>query len=176
MQLELRALLNSSMNKMKKAIFLDRDGILNKERKDYVKSIEDLELIPNIGNCISKIKKNSFLAIVITNQSVINRGLTSHENIFEIHNFIQKYLKKFNTKIDAFYYCPHRPDEDCVCRKPKSGLILQAAIDYKIDLTQSWMIGDHDIDVECGINAGCNSIKISEPNLLEEKLDYILNS
>jgi len=161
---------------MNKAIFLDRDGVLNKERKDYVKTYQEIELFPNIEICISKIKKKSFLAIVITNQSAINRGLTSHENVHEIHNFIQNHLKKFNTKIDAFYFCPHRPDENCKCRKPKPELIQRAASDFQIDLSQSWMIGDHQKDVDAGINAGCKSIKLSIASELEHVLDQIFSN
>jgi histidinol-phosphate phosphatase family protein len=173
MRLENKAFHNLVMNK---AIFLDRDGVLNKERKDYVKNIHEIELFHNIGNCISKIKKNSFLAIVITNQSAINRGLTSNENVIEIHNFIQNYLKKFNTKIDAFYYCPHRPDENCKCRKPNPGLITHAASDFQIDLSQSWMIGDNQKDFDAGINAGCKSIKLSSPFQLEAILNKIFSN
>jgi D,D-heptose 1,7-bisphosphate phosphatase len=158
---------------MNKAIFLDRDGVLNKERKDYVKTIHEIELFPNIEKCISKIKNNSFLAIVITNQSAINRGLISNKIIDDIHNFIQIYLKKFDTSIDAFYYCPHRPDENCKCRKPKPELIKQAALDFQVDLSQSWMIGDNQTDFDAGINAGCKSIKISNASELENCLDQI---
>lgn len=160
---------------MNKAIFLDRDGVLNKERKDYVKIVEELELFPNIEICISKIKKNSFLAIVITNQSAINRGLTSHENVHEIHNLIQNHLKNFNTHIDAFYYCPHHPDENCKCRKPKSGLIKQAASDFQINLSESWMIGDNKKDIDAGIDAGCQYIKLSDASELEHILDEIFS-
>ena len=158
---------------MNKAIFLDRDGVLNKERKDYVKTTQEIELFPNIETCITKIKRKSFLVIVITNQSAINRGLTSHENVSEIHNFIQNYLKKFNIQIDAFYYCPHRPDENCECRKPKPGLIKQASIDFEIDLSHSWMIGDNQKDFDAGANAGCKSIKISNHSELENVIDQI---
>jgi len=161
---------------MNKAIFLDRDGVLNKERKDYVKNIHEIELFPNIEKCISEIKKNSFLAIVITNQSAVNRGLTSHDNIIQIHNKIQDYLKKFNTKIDAFYYCPHRPDEQCKCRKPKPELIKQAALDFQIDISKSWMIGDNQKDFDAGTNAGCKSIKLSSPNELEGILKQIFSN
>ena len=91
---------------MNKAIFLDRDGVINKERKDYVKNIDELQIFENISECINKLKHNNFLVIVITNQSAINRGLTTIEKINEIHNHIQNHLKKFNTKIDAFYFCP----------------------------------------------------------------------
>ena len=109
------------MNNLYKTVFLDRDGIINKNRPDYVKTIDELEIL-EVAESIKKLKDNGFLVVVISNQSAINRGLTNHENVKQIHSTIQEYLKKNGTKIDAFYYCPHRPDEDCDCRKPKPGL------------------------------------------------------
>ena len=157
---------------MNKAIFLDRDGVINEERKDYVKTIDELKIFENISECINKLKNNNFLVIVITNQSAINRGLTTIEKINEIHNQIQNHLKKFNTKIDAFYFCPHRPDENCLCRKPNPQLIIKASNDFQIDLKSSWMIGDNDSDVFAGENAGCKGIKIKNnmdlPNTINE--------
>ena len=99
---------------MKKVVFLDRDGVINKNRKNYVKNVDELEIFPEIGNLIKRLKNNGFLIIVITNQSAINRGLTTHNKINEIHNEIQKYLEQFMTSIDYFYYCPHTPEEKCI--------------------------------------------------------------
>jgi D-glycero-D-manno-heptose 1,7-bisphosphate phosphatase len=161
------------MNKFHKAIFLDRDGVINKNRTDYVKNISELEIL-DVGDSIKKIKDNGFLVVVITNQSAINRGLTTIENIREIHNEIQKYLKKKDTKIDAFYYCPHRPDEKCNCRKPKPGLLEKAANDLKIDLKSSWFIGDRDSDMEASQQAGCKSIKINENSRIDKTVEHIL--
>ena len=161
---------------MNKAVFLDRDGIINKERKDYVKTIDELEIFENISWCIKQLKKNNFLVIVITNQSAINRGLTSVEKIYEIHDSIQNYLEKFGTKIDAFYFCPHRPDENCMCRKPNSELITKASNDFDIDLQSSWMLGDNDTDIIAGQKAGCRSIKVNYnsdlPLAIEKILEY----
>ncbi len=157
---------------MNKAVFLDRDGVINKERKDYVKTIDELEIFENISKCIQELKKNHYLVIVVTNQSAINRGLTSIQKINDIHNKIQNFLLKFNTKIDAFYFCPHRPDENCLCRKPNPQLIIKASNDFKIDLKSSWFIGDNDSDVLAGKNAGCTGIKIKNnfdlPNTINE--------
>ena len=135
------------MTKLSKAIFLDRDGIINRERKDYVKSTNELEIFPYIKYVVKKFKDSGFLVVVITNQSAINRGLLSVEELNQIHSKIQSFLNSKNTKIDAFYYCPHRPDEHCKCRKPKPHLILQASSDLGIDLNQSWLIGDNDSDI-----------------------------
>jgi D-glycero-D-manno-heptose 1,7-bisphosphate phosphatase len=160
---------------MNKAIFLDRDGVINKERKDYVKTIDELEIFENISWCIQQLKKNNYLVIVITNQSVINRGLINTKKIDEIHAEIQRYLTKFNTKIDAFYFCPHRPDENCFCRKPNPGLILQASNDFNIDLKSSWMIGDNESDMLSGQNAGCRTIKLNHQKDLISSINHILN-
>ncbi len=161
---------------MNKAVFLDRDGVINKERKDYVKTIDELEIFENISKCIQELKNNNYLVIVITNQSAINRGLTNTQKINDIHNKIQNFLFKFDTKIDAFYFCPHRPDENCLCRKPNSQMIIQASNDFDIDLQSSWMIGDNDSDVLSGQNAGCKSIKIKNNSDLPNTIKYILKN
>lgn len=164
------------MNKHNKAIFLDRDGVINKEKSTYVKTVSELEIFPNVENSVRKLKDAGFLIIVVTNQSAINRGLTNHHNISEIHSNIQEHFKKNNTSIDGFYYCPHRPDENCSCRKPKPGLLLKAADELKIDLKSSWMIGDNDSDVEAAESAGCRSIKINHDVSFATAVQQILNS
>ena len=162
------------MNNFRKAIFLDRDGVLNKERKDYVKNISELEMFPEIIVPIKKLKEKGFLIIIITNQSVINRGIITLENVQQIHQHIQNYLKKFEIKLDGFYICPHRPDENCLCRKPKSGLILRAIDDFKIDITSSWMIGDSDSDIIAARTVGCKAIKIGKEISLDQAVKNIL--
>jgi D-glycero-D-manno-heptose 1,7-bisphosphate phosphatase len=164
------------MNNFKKAIFFDRDGVLNKEKKNYVKTIEELEIFPNIIEPIKKLKNYGFVIIVITNQSAINRGFTTHKNVKEIHRILQNHLKQNGTKIDGFYYCPHRPDENCICRKPKPGLFFKAADEFKLNLELSWMIGDNDTDTQAAISAGCKAIKINTNNDLQHSVEQILNS
>jgi D,D-heptose 1,7-bisphosphate phosphatase len=163
------------MSDLQKCVFLDRDGVINKERTDYVKNILELEIFSEITESIKKLKINGFLVIIITNQSAINRGLTSHEDIEKIHNAIQVFLKQNNTFVDGFYYCPHRPDENCDCRKPKPGLILRAAKERKIDLTKSWMVGDNESDLKAGISAGCKVKKVDSKNKLDSIVKDILN-
>lgn len=164
------------MNKTRKAVFLDRDGVINKERPDYVKTVEELIILDDIGNQIKKLSDSGFLIVVVTNQSAINRGLTSHQNVKKIHDTIQEYLKKIGTQIDAFYYCPHRPDENCTCRKPKDGLLNKAINELQIDSESSWMIGDRDSDMEAAKLVGCKSIKISSNSGLTYAVQSILNS
>ena len=146
------------MIKKNKAIFLDRDGVINKNRDDYVKSTKELEIFSNIGKEILKLKMKGFLIIVITNQSVINRKIITIRELGEIHSTIQKFLMKSKTSIDKFYFCPHRPDENCDCRKPKPGLILQAINEFSIDVSKSWMVGDSKTDIQAGEKAGCKTI------------------
>ena len=175
MQLENKVLPNLIMIPKNKAVFLDRDGILNKDRSDYVKNIRELEIFPNIGKYIKQINDNGFLVIIITNQSTIGRKLTTHDEVKMIHNSIQEYMRKCNAKIDAFYYCPHHPKDNCNCRKPKPGLLIQASHDFNIDLQNSWMLGDHDSDVQSGLNVGCKSVKINLENSLEKTLHMIFS-
>ena len=160
----------------KSAIFLDRDGVINKNRDDYVKNVSELEIFSFIHYPIKNLKELGFQIIVITNQSAINRGLTSHRNVKEIHDSINDFLKKNDTSIDYFYYCPHSPHENCLCRKPKPGLLFQAANELDIDLHSSWMIGDRDSDIIAGKSAGCKTIKIKSDMTLEDAVKILMES
>jgi len=162
------------MNKLK-TVFVDRDGVINQERSDYVKSISELEIYPNVAENIKLLKDAGFLVIVITNQSAVNRGIISHEMINQIHNSIQDHLKKYGTFLDGFYYCPHTPNENCNCRKPKPGLLQKAILELNIDLNSSWMIGDSDSDIEAANSIGCKAIKISDSFSLDNAVTTILH-
>ena len=159
-----------------KAVFLDRDGVINKNKINYVKSIKELEILPSIGVSIKKLKNNDYFVIVITNQSPINRKLMTYEQLTKIHSSIQKYLKLFDTSIDKFYFCPHMPQENCNCRKPKAGMLMQAISEFNIEPALSWMIGDSDSDIQAGLTAGCRTIKIDDNTNLQLAVDKILNS
>ena len=163
------------MNKSK-SVFLDRDGVLNKNKDDYVKNISELEIFPYISESIKKLQSVGFKIIVITNQSAINRGLMTEKNLNEIHEKIQSFLILHNTKIDYFYYCPHTPDENCSCRKPKTGLLLKAINDFSIDVDNSWFIGDRDSDIQAGQSVGCKTLKIQNNFDLEKAVNLILKS
>jgi|TARA_B100000745_G_scaffold279681_1_gene211345 D-glycero-D-manno-heptose 1,7-bisphosphate phosphatase len=153
---------------MKKAVFLDRDGVINKERKDYVKSIEEFQILNNIPKSIKMLKEKGFLVIVITNQSAINRGLITIETLNEIHNYLQNFLKENNTSIDDFYFCPHRPDENCKCRKPNPGMLIKAAQEHNIDMNQSFMIGNSLTDIQAAQKSGCKGILLNQNQALLE--------
>ena len=164
------------MNKFQNAIFLDRDGVINEKRDDYVKSVSELKIFSYAAKSIKKLHDLGFVVIVITNQSAINRGLMTHNQLEIIHNTIQENLISSKTKIDAFYFCPHKPDENCLCRKPNSELIVRASNDFDIDLKSSWMIGDNDSDVLAGKNAGCQGVKIENNSDLPNTIKHILKN
>jgi histidinol-phosphate phosphatase family protein len=153
-----------------KAVFLDRDGVINEEIS-FISKPEDMVLYDFTPAAIRKINQSEFKSIIITNQSVIARNLCTVKELKVIHNKMETLLGKEKAKIDAVYYCPHHPDKgypeerpeykiDCFCRKPKPGMILDAAFDYNIDLNKSFMIGDNDRDIEAGYNAGCTTVGV----------------
>ena len=161
-----------NLKNKQKAVFLDRDGTINKY-VGFLRNIDEFELIDGVADAIKKINAFGYLAIVITNQPVIARGEVSFEELEVIHNKMETLLGKEGAYLDAIYYCPHHPHKgyegerselkfDCDCRKPKPGMLLKAANDFNIDLSQSWMIGDGEIDIKAGINAGCKNALIGE--------------
>jgi D-glycero-D-manno-heptose 1,7-bisphosphate phosphatase len=137
------------------AIFLDRDGVLNRERADYVKCWEEFELLPGVLPALARLAALQRPVLVITNQSGIGRGRMSRAAVDEIHRRLQVLVQGQGGRIDAFYVCPHRPDEGCGCRKPQPGLLLQAAQDFGLDLGQCLMIGDALTDYQAAVAAGC---------------------
>ena len=145
---------------MSRFIFLDRDGVININRDDYVKSIDEFIFLPNAINAIKKLNNLGFKIIIITNQSLINRGIISENELKEIHLHMLNKLKKHDCKIEKIYFCPHRPDENCSCRKPNTGLIKKAISEHFIDISKSWLIGDSNSDIELANNTGLKSIKI----------------
>ena len=155
-----------------KAIFLDRDGTINKY-VGFLRKIEDFELIDGVAEAIRKINESGYLCIVVTNQPVIARGEVTVEELQLIHDKMETLLGQAGAYVDAIYYCPHHPDRgyegevvelkiDCDCRKPKPGLILRAAEDFNIDLGASWMIGDGKNDAGAGKAAGCRTVLIGD--------------
>lgn len=159
-----------NLRKPQKAVFLDRDGTINKY-VGFLRDIDDFELLPGAAEAIRSINESGYLAIVVTNQPVIARGEVTQEELTEIHNKMETLLGKEGAYLDGFFVCPHHPDKgfpgeiaelkiDCDCRKPKPGLLLQAAKEFNIDLSQSWMVGDSASDVQAGKNAGCHTALI----------------
>ena len=161
-----------NLKNKQKAIFLDRDGTINKY-VGFLRNIDEFELLDGAAEAIRKINESGYLAIVATNQPVIARGEVSFDELEEIHNKMETLLGKEGAYLDAIYYCPHHPHKgydgerpelkiDCDCRKPKPGMLLKAASDFNIDLSQSWMVGDGENDIKAGINAGCKTALIGK--------------
>lgn len=159
-----------NLKNKQKAIFLDRDGTINKY-VGFLTNINDFELIDGVAEAIRKINEMGYLVIVVTNQPVVARGEVSVAELIEIHNKMETLLGKEGAYLDAIYYCPHHPHRgyqgelpelktDCDCRKPKPGMLLKASKDFNIELSQSWMIGDSKNDVRAGIRAGCKTALI----------------
>jgi D,D-heptose 1,7-bisphosphate phosphatase len=187
-------------SKKQKAIFLDRDGVLNID-KDLVATPDELEVYNYAGPAIRKINESGYLAIAITNQSVIARNLCTEDGLRIIHNKLDTVIGESHAKLDGLYYCPHHPHGgfpeenpaykvDCHCRKPKPGMLLDASRDFNIDLSQSWFIGDTERDILAGKAAGVKTIGVrtgrgangftSNPNYifndLVEAVDFILGN
>ena len=163
-----------NLKNKQKAIFLDRDGTINKYM-GFVKSPDEFQLINGVAQTIKQLNDSGYLVIVITNQPVIARGEVTFDGLNTIHNKMETLLGNEGAYVDAIYYCPHHPHSgyegevkelkiDCECRKPKPGLILNAAKDFNIDLENSWMIGDSEIDILAGKNAGCKTALITMEN------------
>lgn len=149
---------------MNKAVFLDRDGIINFEPGHYTCSAGDFIINEGVGESIKLLKDKGFLVIVISNQGGIAKGLYSHEDVLEMHIKLCEYLSEFNARVDDFYYCPHHEAvSKCLCRKPGSLMFEKAVAVYDIDPFVSFMIGDGERDIIAAGKVGLKGIKVS-PN------------
>jgi D-glycero-D-manno-heptose 1,7-bisphosphate phosphatase len=149
---------------MNKAAFLDRDGVINQSAPegDYILRWEDFHLLPGVIEAISLLNRSDYLVMVVTNQRCVSRGLLTIPALEDIHQKMSAQLLASGARIDAIYYCPHAAEPPCTCRKPLPGMLLSAAKDYNIALSNSWMIGDTDSDMEAGKCAGCRTIRITK--------------
>jgi D-glycero-D-manno-heptose 1,7-bisphosphate phosphatase len=136
------------------AIFLDRDGVLIENRSDYVRDWSQVKIIPEAIHALSLAQIKKYKVVIVTNQSVIGRGLILLKTAQEINQRLINLIREHGGQIDGVYMCPHKPEDGCSCRKPQPGLLLQAAKDLSLDLQRSWMIGDAWSDVQVGQNAG----------------------
>ena len=144
---------------LRRAVFLDRDGTLNKD-VGYVHRKEDWQWLPGVAEALKRLRAVGYVLVVVSNQSGIARGMYDREALRLLEEWVNEELAAKNAAIDAWYYCPHLPEitGPCECRKPEPGLLLQAARDLDLDLANSWMIGDRVRDVQAGLAAGCQSI------------------
>lgn len=137
---------------------MDRDGVINKDRPDYVKSWSEFEFLPGSLDALKILTLNGYRIIVVTNQSVINRGMVTEAGLQSIHEKMTGAVTSHGGSIEAIYYCPHAPEDGCDCRKPAPGLIYRAQADYGLDLSDTCMIGDSLKDILCAQSAGCGSV------------------
>jgi D-glycero-D-manno-heptose 1,7-bisphosphate phosphatase len=142
------------------AIFLDRDGVINCERADYVKAWHEFEFLPGALSALSALAKLKKPILVISNQSAIGRGLMTKEIVQAIHQQALILIRAAGGRVDDFFICPHAPEADCTCRKPKPGLLRQAAQRYQLDLTRCVFVGDAISDYQAAQAVGCRSILV----------------
>ncbi len=184
------------LNKKNKrpCIFLDRDGVINKNM-DKTPTAEGFKLLPDVIEAIKKINKSDYLAVVVTNQPMIAKGFTTFDEVELVHKKMQTLLGAQGAYLNGIYYCPHHPDSgfageveelkiDCDCRKPKAGMLINAKEDFNIDFEKSWMIGDSERDILAGKSAHCKTILICDKinfnadfnnTCLDDAVERILN-
>lgn len=152
-------------NKLR-AVFLDRDGTINVE-KEYLHLPQDFEFIPGAPLAIKMLRDAGFCVVVVTNQSGVGRGYYDEAAVYDLHRHMDAELAESGAKVDAYYFCPHHPQhgidayrQECDCRKPLPGMLFQAAAEFSIDLSSSYIIGDKLADVEAGLKAGCRPLLV----------------
>ncbi|MEZ4766868.1 MAG: D-glycero-beta-D-manno-heptose 1,7-bisphosphate 7-phosphatase [Caldilineales bacterium] len=145
---------------MRPAVFLDRDGVINQNRADYVRTWEQVVFLPGVFDALRALADSAYAVVVVTNQSAIGRGIMTPEALRTIHDGIAARVAAEGGRFDGIYACPHRPDEGCDCRKPQPGMLLQAAARLDIDLAASYLVGDAVTDIEAALAAGARPIMV----------------
>jgi D-glycero-D-manno-heptose 1,7-bisphosphate phosphatase len=153
----------SSYNGAVKAIFFDRDGVVNQRRvDDYVKVWEEFHFLPDIFEVLPDVQRAGWTTVLVTNQRGIGRGLMSQADLETIHRRMQQELiRRIGRGFDAIYHCPHDIGDNCDCRKPLPGMLVNAGVDLGLSLPDSWMIGDSESDIRAGLAAGCHTARIA---------------
>lgn len=142
------------------AVFLDRDGVLNENRADYVRTWQQVAFLPGVFQAMQRLAASPFVVVVVTNQSAVGRGLMSAETLAAINQGIVREVQQAGGRIDAVYACPHAPADGCDCRKPQPGMLLAAAQALHIDLARSYLVGDAVSDMEAGLAVGCQPVLV----------------
>jgi D-glycero-D-manno-heptose 1,7-bisphosphate phosphatase len=160
------------------AVFLDRDGVINHKAPEgeYIAKWEDVRFLPDVVVSLSKLYRAGFEIFIATNQRGIALGKVRLEDVDDIHRRMKATVAKHGIVITDIYFCPHDISEHCACRKPKPGMLLQAAKDHRLDLSTSWMIGDALSDIEAGKNAGCRAVWITphgSPETVDRRADVL---
>jgi D-glycero-D-manno-heptose 1,7-bisphosphate phosphatase len=143
-----------------RAVFLDRDGVICQNRRDHVKSWREFAFLPGARDALARLAALDVSIVVITNQAAINRGLVSAEMVEEIHRLMVAEVEAAGGRIDGIFYCPHRPDEGCGCRKPEPGMLTRAALELDLDLRGSYLVGDAWDDIKAGLAVGCRPLMV----------------
>ena len=152
-------------NLLKKVVFLDRDGTINRDSPDYIKSREEFEFLPGSLEAIKRLTSSGFAVIAVTNQSAVPRKLISSKELERVHDMMIQAVAQHGGESKDVFFCPHMPEDDCDCRKPEPGLVFQAREKYKIDLTTAVMVGDSAKDIECARRAGCGKAVLVKSGL-----------
>jgi len=161
---------------MNKAVFFDRDGVINHDPGDYTYLLEQFHINEGVIPSLKKLSEDGYLLFIITNQGGISKKIYTHMHVHKIHAFLTEEIAKEGVKFSEIYYCPHHSvNENCLCRKPNSLLIEKAIARYNIDKEKSYMIGDKMRDVEAAENAGIKGIKVGVNENIEKYVDEILN-
>ena len=162
------------MSTKNKAVFLDRDGVLNQEMGDYVCRLQDFHILNNF-DALKTLQSRGYLLIVATNQGGLAKGWYTEDELTKMHDYLKAEYKKHGVLITDIFYCPHHPDftGDCDCRKPKPGLLLQGIEKYNVDPAKSFFIGDRERDIEAATAAGVKGILIDSDQPLSEVLEMI---
>ena len=143
-----------------RAVFLDRDGVICENRPDHVKNWDEFQFLPGAKNSLAALSRLGLAVVVVTNQAVVGRGIVPASTVDDIHRRMVDEVATFGGRIDRVVYCPHHPDENCGCRKPKAGMLLQAANEMGIDLRRSYMVGDAASDLLAGQCVGCRTFMV----------------
>jgi len=142
-----------------RAVFLDRDGTIM-EDSNYVGDVERVLVIPSAAAALRQLQDGGYKLFIVTNQSGVGRGYFSREAVESIHAHLDEYFGKHGVHFDRYYVCPHHPEDNCDCRKPKPKFLLDAAREYGLDLSRCFMVGDRTSDIQAGINAGAPTILV----------------
>jgi len=145
---------------MRAAVFLDRDGVINENRLDYVKSWEEFTFLPGALVALQRLANFPYAVVVVSNQSAVGRGLLSLHGLEEIHRRMKEMVESQGGRLDDILYCPHTPDAGCGCRKPQVSLLYEATRQLDLDLNRSYMVGDSLSDIQMSVNAHCQPVLV----------------
>ena len=140
------------------AVFLDRDGVINVNRDDYVKSWAEFQFLPGALEALNNLAKSPLKIIIITNQSAVGRSILTLNQLAQIHTQMTQVIKARGGRVDHIFFCPHHPKDGCSCRKPEPGMLYQAAHAFNLDLSRSFLVGDAMSDIQAGLRAGCSPL------------------